>query len=131
MRSARTPTPSSRAGHCRSHAFESSMPDAQQSAPGPSFETIHRHAEQLHVRERIEFAHPVRQKAGAVDDRGTEGFQSRRTYCVVAVLCDDVGTLPIIVAIDRHQDLVVAEMSEYLLRVGILLGEAKPQHIDR
>src|SRR6185437_16299377 len=49
---------------------------------------------------------------------------------VIAALRDDEGALPIVAAVDHHQDAAGVEAAQRLRQVAGLLGQAHPQDID-
>ncbi len=64
-------------------------------------------------------------------DIGAKTIKSRRLYFVDPALCDDIGALPVIVAIQRHHHLAGAQPGKHAIGCALCLSDPKPQHIDR
>jgi hypothetical protein len=61
-------------------------------------------------------------------------MKRRQASCLKGLetsLANDIRTLPVLAAIQRHQNLPGAKSSQDLIRIGGLSRYAHPQHIDR
>ena len=104
--------------------------DAQQAGLPPGVEAVHRHAQQLHVVPATDFVHAPGKRRRGTRDGLAECIEPARPQGIDATLGDDVGALPIVVAVDHGQEVAGVDEAAALVVVRGRLRQAHPQHVD-
>jgi len=105
--------------------------DREQPGARPAFEPVERDREQLHlvpVRERVRHVREVGRGAG---DLGAERRDALRAHVVGAAFRHDKGALPVIAAVELHDEGSRAEGAAGFGVRGVALRQAEPEHVDR
>ena len=104
-----------------------------QMSPGPPpfAQPIDRDAKQLDVVPAFQFADPVGQERRHFDDPRVEGFKAIGLHAFNSPFRNDIGTLPVVAAIEHHHQPAGFDMAERIGFVAALVRYAKPEHIHR
>src|SRR4029077_5431355 len=105
--------------------------DAEQSFAAPIAQAINLHGEQFDLRPVVHLRHSVPQKTGEADDVILKLRQAACFDLLKAAFWNHETALPVIAAIEQHQQLALLEESERLLRIVFLLRNAHPEGVNR
>ena len=100
--------------------------DAQQPGPPPLGQPIDRDGQQFDVVPVLQLLDPIGEVRRQPDDLGAESVEAARAHLVVAALADHKGALPVIAAIERHQQMAEIEKAAGLLRIAWMPRQPHP-----
>ena len=106
--------------------------DAKKPGPRPFFQPVHCHGQKLDLVEVLDrFVDAARGKAGDRFQAISELGQAVRLDGVEAALGDQIGALPVIGAIDHHEQLAVPHLADQVGGIARQHRQAQPQHVER
>ena len=105
--------------------------DAQQPRPMPYPQAVDRHAQQLDVVPVAQFGGAVAQVRGEPGDFIAESRQAALLNLGIAALGNDIGALPIVFAVQHHQDATGVDTPQGLRRIVGPPRQPHPQHVHR
>jgi len=97
----------------------------------PNPQTVDGYAEQFDIRPVLQFGGPVRQIGDEAGDFLAEGRQTAATHIVKPALRNNEGALPIVLAVEHHEDPARVKSVKGLSGVPGPPRQSHPQHIHR
>ena len=106
--------------------------DAQEARPVPLPQPVDLHGQELDVVPAPQFRARDPASSGASSTiAARKASRPALLDLIVSALRDDVGALPVVAAIEHHEDLAGADAPERFLAVARLARQPHPQDIDR
>src|SRR5260221_6863596 len=105
--------------------------DAQEARPVPAAQAVDSDGEQLDVAPVAQLLEPRAVERGEPGDLLAQGGEAALADLLEAALADDEGALPVIAAVEHHQDAAGVDAAQRLRRGVRVLGNTHPQHVDR
>src|SRR5947209_4450657 len=103
--------------------------DTEQAGFMPAREAIDSDGEQLHIIERCEFCDAIGEERRLPDDIGAERIETAAMNLVNRAFGDDIPALPIVAAIDLHENAAGAEAAPALLGIAGLSRHSEPKDV--
>jgi len=97
----------------------------------PNPQTVDGYAEQFDIRPVLQFGGPVPQIGDEAGDFLAEGRQTAATHIVKPALRNNEGALPIVLAVEHHEDPARVKSVKGLSGVPGPPRQSHPQHIHR
>jgi hypothetical protein len=101
------------------------------SPAGASAAAVDGHGQQLHVVPITQLADAVAQHGLDFHDALAQRVEAARLEVVEAALGDHVGALPVVAAIEHHQDVTGLEPAQHRALIAGIARQPHPQHVDR
>ncbi len=103
-----------------------------QSTPGfhQCVEPLDAHGEQLEI-VHCQIAHAIGECRHQPRDGGSHPPDARGPHLLCRALGNDVGALPVVAAVEHHQDAARIEATQHLLGIARLVAQPEPQHVHR
>src|SRR5205823_13933731 len=95
--------------HCMS-----GIADHQQTRPPPLLQPIDGNRQELDIVPTADFPEPILHERGDRCDRLVQGIEALALYLIEATLVDDQRALPVVAAIDHHEDTASADAAQRL-----------------
>ena len=105
--------------------------DAQHAGLPPLLQPVDADGQQLEIVDGRELVQPVGDLGRQAGDRGPDLLDALATHPLGRALGDDEGALPVVAAVEHHQDAAGIEAAQHLVRVARLVADAEPQHVHR
>src|ERR1700722_4237922 len=100
--------------------------DADQARPPPLPQAIARHLKECNTVEAFDLADAVREERRQFQDALAERLDAGRLHLLDAALWNDIGALPVIAAVEHHQERTGLDMAEGFGVVAPFARDAKP-----
>src|SRR6185437_9636121 len=105
--------------------------DEEQPGPPPLPQEIDHHGQKLHVIEAVQLADAISQERRKSAHAVPKRLDAFVLYTLEATLRNDVGTLPVLAAVQHDQHRASVDMPENLSGIALLASEPKPKHVHR
>jgi len=109
----------------------SRISNTQQAWPVPNPKAIDSDSQQLDVGPIVEFTDAIAEIGGKARDLPAEGRQAALAYLIEPSLRDHVCALPIVLAIEHHEDPAGIDPAQGLPGIGWTPRQAHPQNVHR
>src|SRR6516164_2481223 len=105
--------------------------DTQQAGPVPNPQAIDSDSQQLDVGPIVQFADAIAEVGGEARDLRAEGCQTSLADLIEPSLWDHERALPVVLAIEHHEDPTGIDPAQGLSWIGRTPRQAHPQYVHR
>jgi hypothetical protein len=105
----------------------SCISNTQQARTVPNSKAINSNSQQLDVGSIVEFADAIAEAGSEARDLPAEGRQAALAYLIEPSLRDHVRALPIVLAVEHHEDPAGIDPAQGLSGIGRTPRQAHPQ----